>query len=254
MSSEAVRLGPGCEVIADLHLDPADPVACGSFAAWLGERRDLKRLVILGDLFDAWVGPAHAQLEGARLVLDGLRGVTDRGAAVDLLWGNRDFLLDDKIAALAGAKLHGDALVAAGEQGERVLFIHGDELCTLDTAYQRLRRVLRSRWVTGALLNLPLWVTLRIAKKLRDKSRRSVGAKAPEEMAMQEDVVTRLAGEYGADVLVCGHAHRWRDGLTQAGVRWIVLDAFGGERDLLSHQGQEGLVGVSSGFDRRLGG
>ena len=122
MSSESVRLEPGCEVIADLHLDPADPVACGSFAAWLGERRDLKRLVILGDLFDAWVGPAHAQLEGSRLVLDGLRAVTGRGAAVDLLWGNRDFLLDDNVAALAGAKLHGDALVATGEQGERWQF------------------------------------------------------------------------------------------------------------------------------------
>ena len=248
-----VSMDPGLEVIADLHLDPADFRECDEFAAWLDARSGPHRLVILGDLFDAWVGPAHAQMDGAKRVVDALRGVTERGGSVDLLWGNRDFLLDEGVARQAGAVLRRDSLVAVNEAGERTLFVHGDELCTLDTSYQRLRRFLRSRLVMGALLMLPLSVTLWLARRLRSKSKQAVGSKPPEEMAMQEDVVLELSKRSGASAIVCGHAHRWRDELVAGEVRWVVLDAFGGSRDCLQVQPDGSLVGTSSGFKRRGG-
>ncbi|MCH2107496.1 MAG: UDP-2,3-diacylglucosamine diphosphatase [Planctomycetes bacterium] len=253
MNSATVPMGDGFQVIADLHLDPSDESSCAAFGEWLDSRDGLRRLVILGDLFDAWVGPAHAQLEGARQVLSALRRVKDRGGEVELLWGNRDFLLDERVAADAGATLRRDALVGVGEAGERAVFVHGDELCTLDHSYQRLRRILRSKVVTGALLSLPLWFTLRLARKLRAQSERAVGSKAPEEMAMQEDVVLKIAEEAQASALICGHAHRWRDEELSGGVRWIVLDAFGGELDCLAHRPGEGLVGTHSGYRERRG-
>ena len=243
-----VPLEPGLEVIADLHLDPADEGECSRFRSWLSERDGLERLVVLGDLFDAWVGPGHARMQGAQEVLGALRDVTARGGAVELVWGNRDFLLDDSIAADVGARLCRDALLGVSESGERALFVHGDELCTLDTSYQRLRRVLRSRWVTGLLLRLPLSLTLWIAKRLRSGSRRAVGRKAPEEMSMQQDVVEALSAENSAKVLVCGHAHHWRDEEVGDGIRWVVLDAFGGERDCLKVEAGGRLVGSSSGY------
>ena len=74
-----VPLTSGLEVIADLHLDPGDVDECGEFAAWLEGRQGLERLVVLGDLFDAWVGPAHVRFEGAALVINALRRVSERG-------------------------------------------------------------------------------------------------------------------------------------------------------------------------------
>jgi UDP-2,3-diacylglucosamine hydrolase len=245
-----VPMTPGFEVIADLHLDAADLGSCGEFAAWVDARQDLSRLVILGDLFDAWVGPGHAQMEGARVVLEALRRVGERGGSVDLLWGNRDFLLDETTAREAGASLQRDSLVGVSEGGERTLFVHGDELCTMDTSYQRLRRFLRSRIITGSLLMLPISASLWLARRLRSESKRAVGSKAPEEMAMQEDVVLDLSRRHGATALVCGHAHRWRDELLDDEVRWVVLDAFGGPMDCLQVGPDGSLVGTSSGFGK----
>lgn len=244
-----VPMAPGLEVIADLHLDPANVEACERFAAWVAAREGLQRLVILGDLFDAWVGPGHAQMDGAQKVVLALRGLSERGCAVELLWGNRDFLLDDAVAHEAGATLRRDALIAVSEGGERTLFVHGDELCTLDTSYQRLRSFLRSKLVTGTLLRLPLFVTLWLARRLRAKSQRSVGSKMAEEMAMQEDVVLELSRKSSANTVVCGHAHRWRDDVLDGHIRWVVLDAFGGASDCLQVSDDGQLVGNSSGFN-----
>ena len=239
-------------VVADLHLDPTDAARCGEFVSWLETLPDETKLVILGDLFDAWVGPGHAQFEGASRVLSSLKELCDRGGEVHLLWGNRDFLLDERVAQEAGATLHGDALVGVDVQGRRTLFVHGDELCTLDLSYQRMRRILRSRVVSGGLLSLPLSASLWLARRLRKESKRAVGSKAPEEMAMQEDVVASLCRAHTSDALVCGHAHQWRDQTVAGSFRWVVLDAFGGELDSLCVDSEGQLVGARSGFEAGL--
>ena len=245
-----ITLSEGVVVIADLHLDPADLVACEEFAVWVRARPNSTRLIILGDLFDAWVGPGHASSEGASIALHALKGHGTRGGAVHLLWGNRDFLLDERVAVQAGATLHGDALIGVDESGRRTLFVHGDELCTMDVSYQRMRRVLRSKLVSGGLLSLPLFASLWLARRLRNESKRAITAKAPEEMAMQEHVVTALCEAHSSSSLVCGHAHRWRDETVDGGLRWIVLDAFGGDLDSLAVDSDGRLVGAPSGFKK----
>lgn len=247
-----IVLSEGVVVVADLHLDPTGSACCEGFALWLEALPDETKLVILGDLFDAWVGPGHAQSEGASVVLSGLKELGARGGEVHLLWGNRDFLLDERVARAAGATLHGDALVGVDAQGRRTLFVHGDELCTLDLSYQRMRRILRSRIVSGGLLSLPLSASLWLARRLRKESKRAVGPKAPEEMAMQEDVVASLCRTHSSDGLVCGHAHKWRDQTVAGGYRWIVLDAFGGRLDSLCVAPEGQLVGARSGFEAGL--
>ena len=252
VESGHVVLSESVLVVADLHLDPADAAACGHFASWVAARPNDIKLVFLGDLFDAWVGPGHAQSEGADIALSALKGLTARGGEVHLLWGNRDFLLDERIAQEVGATLHGDALVGVDLHGRRTLFVHGDELCTLDTSYQRLRRVLRSRIVSGGLLSLPLPASLWLARRLRKESKRAVNSKAPEEMAMQEDVVASLCRTHDSSALVCGHAHKWRDQTVADSFRWIVLDAFGGALDSLSVDAEGQLLVTSSGFGVEL--
>jgi UDP-2,3-diacylglucosamine hydrolase len=234
-----VLLPSGTKVIADLHLDVGSSAGAERFLAWLAGEKDLTALVVLGDLFDVWVGPAQETLPGAPPVLEALRGLSKRGSQVHLVHGNRDFLLDRSFAEKTGARIHPRGFVGcfdrsqAGLPPRRVLFIHGDELCTRDKAYQRLKKVVRSRLVTGLAPRLPLPVASRIARALRRTSVRAVAAKPAQHKAVQEGAARFQAEVRHADAVVCGHAHVFRDMRIPTGPRWIVLDAFGGERDVL---------------------
>jgi UDP-2,3-diacylglucosamine hydrolase len=242
-----VRCEAGMLVIADLHLDVAsDEARETAFERWLGSLRAVPRLLILGDLFDAWIGPAQAELASARRVVDAMRELSERGTRIDVLKGNRDFLLETRFEKLSGATVHAGGLIATSDNS-RVLFIHGDELCTLDHGYQRLRRVLRSAPVTWTVPRLPRGVGLAIARRLRRASTQAIAMKPAAEKEQQESEVRRLASETRCDVVVCGHAHVFRDAAPKNGPRWIVLDAFGGGRDVLSWSPQAGLRAQASG-------
>lgn len=235
-----VRLGPGALFIADLHVDARDEAAAARFADFLSRARGAPRLVILGDLFEAWVGPAHVRLAGARAVHAALRAFADAGAAIDFVPGNRDFLLGRDFERACGARVHPHGFVGLLDGG-RMLAIHGDELCTLDRAYQRMKSVLRSAPVTWLAPRLPAPLALAAAQRLRRTSVRAVADKPPAEKAQQPGEVVRLARAHRAETVLCGHAHDFRDEPVAPGVRWIVLDAFGGRRDVLEVDRQGGL-------------
>jgi len=111
-----------------------------------------------------------------------------------------------------------------------MLCVHGDTLCTKDKGYQRLRSVLRSRPLLWLAPRLPYWFSRAIARRLRRASVRAIAAKLPDEKSIQRDAVAAAAREHSTSIVLCGHAHQFRD--EQVGeARWIVLDAFGGVRD-----------------------
>ena len=247
-----VALEPGTAVIADLHLDVSPDSSAEAraererFVAFL-ERLEAPRLIVLGDLFDAWVGPAHARLEPAGELLDAFAGWTARGGALEVVHGNRDFLLGADFERRTGARVHPSGLVGlassarAGAEGgatepdRRLLLIHGDELCTRDLAYQRLKRVLRSGPMLWAAPRIPAPVALWAARRLRKASVRAVAQKPVEAKTQQEQAVLELSARHRARTVICGHAHRFRD-LRPASaepLRWMVLGAFGGDSDLL---------------------
>jgi len=224
----------GTLVIADLHLDPAGDSRVDAFIEWIASSR-APRLIVLGDLFDVWVGPAQARMGGAAAVLAGLATWTARGAALDVVPGNRDFLLGEFFSEVTGARLRPDGFVAcAAGDTRRILFIHGDELCSKDHAYQRMKRVLRSPTVRMLTRWAPLPLARWAASRLRKASIRAVARKPVPEKSMQTDTCRELAHTALADVLVCGHAHEFRDEQLSDGPRWIVLDAWGGARDVLA--------------------
>jgi len=241
-----VPLLPGSRIVADLHLDVLDEPRPEGFLDWLGRIRGAPRLVILGDLFEFWVGPAQVGPAGG--VLAALRELVEAGTAVDLVPGNRDFLLDRSFERASGARVRPRGLVGrltaeaepgggAGGEGaateRRVLLIHGDELCTRDRGYQRLRRVLRSAPVRWLAPRLPEGVATRLARRLRGASRRAVAQKPRPETELPPAEAAARARAHGCRSLVCGHAHRFRDEPLEGGGRWLVVDAFGGRRDAL---------------------
>lgn len=244
-----IRLEAGTRVIADLHLDLADREGPRAFLRWIAGLTGTPRLVVLGDLFDVWIGPAQERLASAPAVLDGLRELVAQGTEVDVVPGNRDFLLDGSFERRTGAHVRAEGLVGVlgdGPDAARSLLIHGDELCTRDVGYQRLKRVLRSRPVTALAPRLPLGVGSFLARRLRRSSARAVAVKPSERKAMQETACRALAATNRAVVVVCGHAHAFRDVLLAHGPRWIVLDAFGGGRDVLVVERSGALRAIAS--------
>lgn len=237
---------PGSLVVGDLHLDVGGEHAPPRFLAWLDQLRDVPRLVVLGDLFDAWIGPAHLGLGGAQETVRAFAALVARGTEVDVLWGNRDFLLDRGFEEASGVRVRRSGLIGRTEGG-RVLMIHGDELCTRDRAYQRLRRVIRSGPVRFLIRHLPRPIALRAAARLRRASTQAVARKPSEDKAMQVEAVERQLESRGCGVLVCGHAHEFRDEPVGGGGRWMVVDDWGRGRDQVRVLPGGELVGEASG-------
>ncbi len=230
-----VPLGVGTHLIGDLHLDVANSEQVDSFCRRMRALAGIPRLVILGDLFEYWVGPA--QLDSARVVIDGMRELVDGGTAIDVIPGNRDFLLEKHFERRSGARLRSNGMVgllpSGTETDQRVLLIHGDELCTLDLPYQRMRRVLRSRPLRFFAASIPGPIARWLASRLRRASTKAIEYKPNAAMDQQEAACREYAAKASCRSLVCGHAHRYRDQRLSDGLRWFVVDAFGGERDTL---------------------
>jgi UDP-2,3-diacylglucosamine hydrolase len=244
-------------VIADLHLDVGPSgIEPRGFLDFLRGVRGRPRLVVLGDLFDAWIGPAQMELEPAKHVVRALRELSDGGTSIDIVVGNRDFLLERRFEARSGARVHDSGFVGELDGGKRMLVVHGDEFCTLDVGYQRLKRVLRSRPMLWTAPRLPRALALGIARRLRRASVNALAVKPAAEKQQQRAAVGQWAARTECDIVVCGHAHELRDEPVAAGpgrtTRWIVLDAFGGARDLLEvGPGGDVLLQSSAGLARR---
>ena len=194
-------------LISDLHLDPGSPAIARQFLAFLDEaRQESRALYILGDLFEAWLGDDDPD-PAAREIVTALRRLTDAGVPCYFMHGNRDFLVGRRFAAETGCTLLEDGTMV-DLHGERVLLMHGDELCTADTSYQRLRRILRNRVVSFTVRNLPLATRRRLGQRLRAGSRMHVGATAPEIMDVTPAAVLETMRQAGVRTLVHGHTHR----------------------------------------------
>ena len=245
--ADRVELPVGTLVIADLHLDLEREEGLTRFLAWTAAHADAPRLLILGDLFEYWFGMGQARSVGGRRVLAALAALTGAGTAVDVVPGNRDFLLGRAFEAASGCRVRPAGMVGVLPGGDAALFLHGDELCTEDHGYQRLRRVLRSRAVRTLGPRLPAFVGRALARRLRSASRRAVARKPPAEAALQPAAALLRVQAAGAGTLVCGHAHTFRDEeMAPGGPRWLVLGAFGSRGDALV-VGESGKLEVAPG-------
>lgn len=193
--------------VSDLHLAPERPGTVGLFLDFLaGRARGVARLFILGDLFDAWIGddddnPTH------RTVIDGLRALRDSGTDCALMRGNRDFLIGRRFAHAAGCTLLRDP-TRIELDGEPLLLMHGDLLCTDDRPYQRFRRKVRNPLIQRFFLWKSLAERRRIAEDYRRRSGAAMAAKTVEILDVNPDEVLRRLRRAGSGRLVHGHTHR----------------------------------------------
>jgi UDP-2,3-diacylglucosamine hydrolase len=194
-------------LISDLHLEEGRPDITRAFLGLLsGRARAAESLYILGDFFEAWIGD-DAMSPFQRSICQALRTLSDSGTRVFLMHGNRDFMIGKAFCKAAGCTLLKDPSVVSFN-GEPVLLMHGDSLCTRDEAYMRMRRYLRHPLTLWVLRHLPLSTRHKLARKLRNESRAQTRMKANDIVDVTPEEVPRVMNESGVKTLIHGHTHR----------------------------------------------
>lgn len=193
--------------VADLHLTDERPVATGRFFRFLDEVVvGADALYILGDLFEAWIGDDHDEAvahDAARR----LKAVVDAGTPVYFMHGNRDFMLAARYAEKSGMTLLADP-ARVDLYGVPTLLMHGDTLCTDDTAYQAFRRRVRHPLTRALLRRLPFSLRQRLAHQARTGSESAKADKPAAIMDVNEAEVARVLREQQVARLIHGHTHR----------------------------------------------
>ena len=130
----AIKPGERVWVTGDVHLGPDDDARVRFFLHFLAEaRRSADRLVLLGDIFDYWIGPKHARGCAYREVVEAFEQAAQDGFPLEFIAGNRDFLGPGELEQI-GLRVHGDAVVL-DRGGERTIVTHGDLLVSGDVSY-----------------------------------------------------------------------------------------------------------------------
>ncbi len=193
--------------ISDLHLDDSRPEVTACFIKFLaGEARQAERLYILGDLFEVWIGndPDDTNQQS---VVQALRDFSDAGGSCRFTHGNRDFLIDAGFAASTGIEIQPPQHVIE-LYGEKALLLHGDELCTDDKSYQRLRRVFRSSSLQAIFRGLPGVVQRAVARRVRSASESAINQKPPVILDVNPQAVEATMRKYQVRLMIHGHTHR----------------------------------------------
>jgi UDP-2,3-diacylglucosamine hydrolase len=193
--------------IADLHLSARQPQLLDLFITFTRDRAaGAAALYILGDLFDAWIGDDQDD-PASRAVREALAALSSKGTTIAIQHGNRDFLVGGAFCDASGAALIPDEHVVE-LCGERTLLMHGDTLCTDDTAYQQARRQLRDPAFIDDFLARPMEERVAIASRYRKMSGEATSLLAADIMDVNQQAVVTAMQRHDVTRLIHGHTHR----------------------------------------------
>lgn len=210
------------EFVSDLHLSGNLPATFDRWARYL-RSTDADAVLILGDLFEVWVGDdacTAGSFEAA--VSEALAAAASR-CSVGFMAGNRDFLVGQGWLQRCGLLALPDPTVLHA-WGRALLLTHGDALCIDDVPYQAFRAEVRSEDWRRRFLARPLDERSRLARGMRDASEMQKRQRAAEDYA---DVDALAASGWlaasGCDEMVHGHTHRPGIHTLPSGRRRLVL-------------------------------
>lgn len=181
------------------------------------------RLVLLGDLFQAWIGPPRFETPEVAAVLPVLGELGERGLRVDYVEGNRDFFLD--ASPYSGVFTQVAREVAFEEGGVRYLAVHGDGLDDRDWKYRFWRDLSKSRLSRLLVSRTPRRFAQRLVSSTEERLSQT---NFKHKRSIPEGVVRRYAERRlaeGHDVLLLGHFHEERRWSVPGGDVWL-LDAW----------------------------
>ena len=209
-------------VIADLHLDVHKPKTIMGFLRFMKNiARRYAELVMIGDLFDQWVGDDANDADD--LIAAELTLHTSTGRRVLIMRGESDILLGHSFAQKCGAELIDDPIVI-DVANRPILFSHGDLWCTGNYALQMMRNKIREPdWQREILRHSPDDRREIIAHlyELCVKEAEMAGLPIGDER-ISERAIAEAARSMAVDVVI--HAHTMHPGARVNGLieRWVV--------------------------------
>ncbi len=239
--------------ISDLHLSSERPHKIALFKQFFnGPARSAKAVYILGDLFEHfWVGNDD-RTPPVDEIITALKNCSLVNERIYIVRGNRDLMLGKSFTSLSGCRVLDDETVIQVD-GQAVLIMHGDLLCTQDKAYQRFRRFLERPFIRWLYLTCPYPLRLFLSHGLRPALKTSSARKPPEIMDVEQITVEKLMRKHGVDELIHGHTHRpgFHDfKLNGQAARRIVLgDWYDTDSVLVCRQGEKRLMRVQAYID-----
>jgi len=225
------------DLLSDLHLCESLPRTRAAFEAHLAHT-PADAVLILGDLFEVWVGPEQALRPFEEQCLAHMRATAQR-CWVGFMPGNRDFLLDEATLRSAGTHLLQDP-TRLEIFGRNWLLTHGDALCLEDREYQDFRSTVRQPAWQQDFLARPLTERIALASHIRARSQaRKSRAPSPADWAdVDRGAATDWLLAADAPVMIHGHTHRpGRTALSASHERQVLsdwdLDGVGPRADVL---------------------
>ncbi len=199
--------------ISDLHLEPTQKAITDGFLSFIGSLNDAddslnnaEELYILGDFFEVWIGDDYSN-EYIELINKALQQCAAKGTKIYFMHGNRDFLVGQAWCENAKCELLEESkLITLGD--DSILLMHGDSLCTDDTAYMNVRGMLRNPQWQAQLLAKSIPERIEFAKQVRSESKESQKGKSYDIMDVNQAAVDKALSSANCSIMIHGHTHR----------------------------------------------
>jgi UDP-2,3-diacylglucosamine hydrolase len=225
MSADRSRIA----FVGDVHLDLGDPVV-PAFSAMLRALSDsCDTVVLMGDLFNLWIGQDELQQQHQLEVAATLREVRARGVRLHYIEGNRDYRVEGVSSGELFDSVGYDGL-ALRVPGRSLWAIHGDQMNPADRRNNAWRWVSRSALCWWCFNRLPPLSRLRLVERLEARMRHM----NPDfkDSFPQPEIETYAAtfARRGHDAIVLGHFHVERQWKLEGGSEVYVLPEWKGSR------------------------
>lgn len=193
--------------LADAHLlDPADDNYQRLLTFLRQQRGTIRNLVMLGDIFEFWLGYRHTVFAPFVPLLEELRLQRESGTELIFVEGNHDFHLGPYFSETLDCRILPDG-GALELDGKRVFIAHGDLINPADRGYRLLRSFFRCHL---SRLLLPLappdwaWGVSRWASHQSSRRKKGSHRYLPEELLVN---FARERFAEGYDAVLIGHFH-----------------------------------------------
>lgn len=195
--------------ISDVHLRGLYDVREKAFLRFLREHKaSLSRLVIVGDLFDFWIGYPTVVYTHYFPVLYFLYELREEGVEIDYIEGNHDFHLGPFFKDVLKCNIYSNEVLFHIDK-YRICVCHGDLVNKKDKGNRIMRFFLRSSFIKGVVKFVPphwLWKIGHSASRLSHfYNRRDPKSKKIE--ALYAHIAENQLKLSDNDVFIVGHSH-----------------------------------------------